>query len=431
MDLSLALTIFSLSLVVFLSLGVWMPAALGMTGVVLLIVGGETRFLEAIGSVFWSQGGNFVLIAIPLFILMGEIILASGVSGHFYQSISPWSRFIPGRLYNTNIMASALFAAVSGSSVATAAALGAVSIPELRARGYQDRLTFGTLAVGGTLGILIPPSGAMIIYGSLVNESIAKLFIAGILPGILIVGLCIAYIVLITILHPERIPSDKEPISLYEFLRSLGGAAPLICLILLVIGGLYSGFVTPTEAAALGVLGSLVIATLYRNLTWPVLKAAFQRTVTATCMLMFIILGAQVIAFALARVGVTRELTDLVVEQDVGRWTMFLIVVIMYLVLGCLMDAVSMMVMTLPLIYPVLMQLGFDPIWLGVILVLLMEIGLITPPVGLNLFVLQGIGNKPIGEVALGALPFVGVLMFGIVILCVWPEIALWLPGHI
>lgn len=431
MDWTTTLALFAVVLASLMALGVWMPVALGGTGVVLLLANGNLRYLESVGSIFWTQGSNFVLLAIPLFIFMGEIVLVSGVSDRFYRSISPLCRFIPGGLYNTNIVASALFAAVSGSSVATAAALGNVSLPELRERGYDDRLSFGTLAVGGTLGILIPPSGAMIIYGSLVDENIAHLFMAGLLPGLLIVALCIAYIVAVIRLRPHLAPTRVEKMSILQMLRLSAGALPLVCLILLVIGGLYGGYVTPTEAAGLGVLGALVIAGSSGRLTLQLVRRAVLNTVTSTCMLMFVILGAQIVAFALARLGVTRELTDWVIANDVGPWTMLLIVVALYLILGCLMDAVSMMVMTVPLIYPIMMQLGFDSVWLGVVLVLLMEIGLITPPVGLNLFVLQGISGRPIGEVARGALPFVVLLLLGILLITVWPGIALWLPSQL
>lgn len=431
MEVFTALGLFVGTLTALLLIGTWMPAALGISGLTLLIANGDARMLESIGSVFWNQGSSFVLLAIPMFIFMGEIVLASGVSSRFYRSITPWARFLPGQLYNSNIVASALFSSVCGSSVATAAAVGTVAIPELRQAGYNDRMSFGTLAVGGTLGILIPPSSAMIIYGSMVNENIAKLFIAGIMPGVMIVGLCIAYIVLATFFNRRLAPAQTGLPSLGELLQSVPGALPLILLMVAVIGSLYTGMVTPTEAAAVGVLGALLVAGSFKKLSWPMLKRALEATVASTCMLMFIILSAQIIAFAFARLGITRELTDFVVNQNVSPWTMLLIVVVLYLVLGCFLDAISMMVMTLPLIYPVMMELGFDSVWLGVVLVLLMEIGLITPPVGLNLFVLQRVGGRPLREVAMGSLPFVGLLLAGVLLLAIWPEIALWLPGRL
>jgi C4-dicarboxylate transporter DctM subunit len=431
MEMYATLGLFVGTLTVLLLLGTWMPAALGMSGITLLLVNGDARMLESIGSVFWNQGSSFVLLAIPLFIFMGEVVLASGVSSRFYRSITPWARFLPGQLYNSNIIASALFSSVCGSSVATAAAVGTVAIPELRKAGYSDRLTFGTLAVGGTLGILIPPSSAMIIYGSMVNENIAKLFIAGIVPALMIVGLCIAYIIFITTLNRRLAPADSRFPKLKELIATVPGGLPLVFLMLAVIGSLYTGFVTPTEAAAMGVLGALIVAGIFKSLNWAMLKNALESTVTSTCMLMFIILSAQIIAFAFARLGVTRELTEFIVHQSVSPWTMLLIVVVLYLVLGCFLDAISMMVMTLPLIYPVMMELGFDSVWLGVVLVLLMEIGLITPPVGLNLFVLQRVGGRPLREVALGSLPFVGVLLLGVLLIAIWPEIVLWLPNKL
>jgi C4-dicarboxylate transporter, DctM subunit len=420
-------------LTVLLVGGVWIPVALGVTGIIIIVAGGYSSTLQAIGSIFWNQTGSFVLLAIPLFILMGEIILASGVSGRFYRSISPWIRFLPGGLLNSNVVASALFAAVSGSSVATAAAIGTVAIPELRKRGYNDRINYGTIAAGGALGILIPPSAAMIIYGSMVNENIARLFIAGIVPGLLLAAIYIAYVMIICLIRKDLVPADDgnpDSISLMEILR---GMLPLITLIIFVIGGIYRGIVTPTEAAALGVFGAIIVGMISGRLSWASLAKAVQRSVLSTAMILFIILGAQILSFALARTGISRSLVDWVVSIGLGPWEIFVIICMLYLVLGCFIDAISMMVLTLPLVHPIIVALGFDPIWFGVILVLLIEIGLITPPIGLNLFVIQGFAGKQgeFKEIAMGALPFVALNIMFVVILCLLPQLVLWLPDRL
>lgn len=420
-------------LVVLLVGGVWIPVTLAVTGLVLLIADGYVGQLEAIGSIYWNQTGSFVLLAIPLFILMGEIILASGVSGRFYSSITPWAQFLPGGLYNSNIIASSLFSAVSGSSVATAAAIGTVAIPELRKRGYRDRLTYGTIAAGGALGILIPPSAALIIYGSIVNENIARLFIAGIVPGLILTTLFVIFIVGTCLLRPGLVPTAQEPVTLSTLARSLPNMLPLVCLIVLVIGGIYSGIVTPTEAGALGVLGALVVGGLTGQLGLKSLGRAVYRSVISTAMILFIILGAMILSFALARTGASRAMVDWVVMLGVGPWEILLIICVVYLILGCFIDAISMMVLTLPLVHPVIVALGFDPIWFGIILVLLIEVGLITPPIGLNLFVIQNIAGRKgaFGDIAIGSLPFVVLILICIVILSLWPQLVLWLPSRL
>ncbi|KFL29571.1 hypothetical protein JP75_20250 [Devosia riboflavina] len=417
--------------------GLWVPVTLGITGIAILVIAGYGAQLPSIGAIYWNNSGSFVLIAIPLFMLMGEIILESGMSKRFYRAITPWVRHLPGGLYNTNIVASALFSAVCGSSVATAAAIGTVAIPELRSRGYADRLTYGSIAAGGTLGILIPPSATLIIYGSMVNENIAELFMAALLPGIGLALLFMAYIIIASLLKPGMAPRetiDRLGVSYArELLRTLPDMGPLVLLIIGVMGGIYSGIVTPTEAAALGAVAAIIIGYFTGDLRTKGIFSALRRSVISTGMIMFIILGAQILSFAMARTGVSRALVDGLLSLGLPSGLVLLALILMYIVLGFFVEAISMMVLTLPLVYPVIQALGFDGVWFGVVLVIIIEVGLIHPPVGLNLFVVQNYAGKPgqYKEIVMGALPFVFV-MFGMVyLLYLWPQIALWLPGQL
>ncbi|MBX3576165.1 MAG: TRAP transporter large permease [Rhizobiaceae bacterium] len=427
------LIVATLLITLFLVGGVWIPVTLGVTGMALLALDGRLNMFNSIGILFWNQASSFVLLGIPLFIFMGELILNSGISKQFYRSVTPWVSFIPGKLYNTNIMASTIFSAVSGSSVATAASISAVAIPELRQRGYKDWLIYGSLAAGGTLGILIPPSTAMIIYGSIVNESVAKLFIAGILPGLLLSSLFIAFIGILCWLKPHLAPSEGGRATLREFFASLPGFLPMTLLIITVIGTIYSGIVTPTEAAAMGVLGAIVIGRAFGTLGPRGILDAGRKAVVATGMLMFIILGTEILSFAFARMGLTRDLVNWVESLNADPWTVFFVVCLLYLLLGTFIEALSMLLLSLPLVHPLMMSLGFDSIWFGVVLVILMEIALISPPVGMNLFVIQSYAKSSTAsrDVQLGAIPFVAMMLVAILALCLWPELALWLPGHL
>lgn len=420
-------------LTLFLAGGLWIPVSLGLTGLVLLTIDGRLNALNSIGTLFWTKSSNFVLLGIPLFIFMGELILSSGISRQFYRSVSPWVSFIPGKLYNTNILACTIFSAVSGSSVATAASISAVAVPELRGRGYADWLTYGSLAAGGTLGILIPPSTAMIIYGSMVNDSVAKLFMAGIVPGLVIAGLFIVFIGTICWLRPHLAPSEGTAITVREMLNSLPGFLPMSLLIISVIGSIYTGIVTPTEAAALGVAGAVAIGRIFGELNTRRITEAGYKAVVATAMLMFIIFGTEILSFAFARIGLTRDLVDWVASLDANRWLIFFVVCLLYIVMGTFIEALSMLLLSLPLVHPLMMSLGFDSIWLGVVLVILMEIALITPPVGMNLFVIQSYAKSDTAskDVQIGAIPFVGLLLVGLFLVSFWPALALWLPSHV
>ncbi|MCX5910085.1 MAG: TRAP transporter large permease subunit [Deltaproteobacteria bacterium] len=408
--------------------GVWIAVVLGMVGIFgLLIV--EPSAIRGAGIVTWDTLDSFVLTAVPLFLFMGAVILRSGISTQFYKGLSTWLDYIPGSLAHSNILACTLFAAISGSSVATAAAIGAIAIPEMEERGYDRAFTYGTLAAGGTLGILIPPSIPFILYGATIGESVARLFIAGVIPGLVLSGIFIIYVGIRTALNPKLVPRSEKRATWGERWRGLVDVFPIFFLMLLVLGGIYFGIATPTEAAALGAVGALLMALVYRRLTWKVLRDSTFDAIKTNSMLLFIVVGAQIMSYAMVTAGIPRAMVAVITGFKVSPLAIFIFICILYLILGCFLDAISLMLLTLPVVYPVMMALGYDAVWFGVVLVLLLEIGLITPPVGMNLFVIQGMARQPLGLVAKGAFPFVILMLIMVAILTLWPGIALWLPA--
>jgi tripartite ATP-independent transporter DctM subunit len=422
--------IMAAALAVTMVLGQWTAMALGCVGMLMLWLARGDIGLSSVGSVIWNTANSYILIAAPMFLLLGEVILRSGVSKHFYRGVAAMMGRTPGGLLHANIIACALFSAISGSSVATAAAVGTVAIPEMRARGYAQRLVFGSLAAGGTLGILIPPSIVMILYGALVEESIAKLFMAGLIPGLVMAGLFMVYIALHAWLRPADVPAREPAMPWAERLHHGLHILPIIALFLTVLGSMYFGIATPTEAAVVGALGAIVLAWAYGGLTMAVFVDALMATVRTTCMVLFIIIGAQVLTNALTYTGVSRGVSEWIVAFELSRWVLFLALVVLYLFLGCFVDGVSMIYITLPVLFPVVAAAGFDAIWFGVVLTILIELGQITPPVGLNLFTIHGIsGGAAFSEVVIGSIPFVFVMLIMILLLAIWPEMALWLPS--
>jgi tripartite ATP-independent transporter DctM subunit len=360
---------------------------------------------------------------------MGEIILVSGLSKRFYEGISGWLRPIPGGLAHSNILACAAFSAVSGSSTATAVTVGTVALPEMRSRGYDDRFVLGSLAAGGCLGILIPPSIVMIIYGSIVRQPIADLFMGGILPGALVTSLFMGYIMVRSLVHPHLTPREKNSQSVKLMLVGLWKCWPVVLIMAFILGGIYLGVVTPTEAAAVGCGAAITLGLVFREIDWESLRRALRNAVNTNAMLMFIIVGAQTLTFAIVQAGIAREVTSYLVASGLAAAAFFTLVCIMYVVMGCLIDGISMMLLTLPILYPAIIAAGFDGVWFGVVLVILIELGQITPPVGLNLVAIQSIsGGKPLAEVAKGAFPYVLLLGVTVVVLYMFPEIVLYVP---
>lgn len=428
MSWHLAAVVFFGAMLTLLFGGVWIAIALGAAGVlgVLLINPALAGGLE---SVVWNTIENFVLTAVPLFLFMGTIILHSGISARFYRSLAMWLNRLPGGLAQANIGACSVFAALCGSSVATAAAVGAIAIPEMRARGYDMRVTTGTLAAGGTLGILIPPSIPFIIYGSTVGESVGRLFIAGLVPGIIMTAAFMLFLAFQVRLRPGLVPAEVERFTWLERLRGLGDVVPIALLILVVMGGIYAGVMTPTEAAGVGAAGAVGVALLYRSLTWRILERSLLDTLRTNAMILFIVVGAQIMSFALVSAGVPRGIVAAIDRLHAPPYAILLLVTVMYVVLGCLVDALSLMLLTLPVVHPVMKAAGFDPVWFGVVLVILLEVGLVTPPVGMNLFVIQGMAETPLGVVGWGAFPYVVLLLLGVLLLTLVPDLVLWLPS--
>lgn len=415
-------------LIVLIALSLPIAAALGVMAVTLDRTFGFLPLFQASGEVAWTASSGFLLMAIPLFVLLGEIMLRSGVADAMYDALAKWLGWLPGGVMHANIGACALFSATSGSSVATAATIGTVAVPQIDRHGYGPKLFLGTLAAGGTLGILIPPSVNLIIYGILTNTSVPQLYIAGIVPGLMLAGLFMAVIIGIVLFRPET-AGHRARYTLAERFAGTIGVLPPILVFVVVIGSIYAGFATPTEAAALGVVAALIIAAGRGRLNWKMLNEALEGTVVTTAMIVLIIIAAYILNMILSGIGLTSQLNQFVTGLGLTPAQMLLVVVIFYVVLGCFMETLSMMITTIPIIAPLMFSLGFDPVWYGIVMMILIETALITPPIGLNLYVVQGVrGRGPMTDVMLGALPFVAAMAAMIVLLAVFPNLALWLP---
>jgi tripartite ATP-independent transporter DctM subunit len=421
---------FSSLLAVTAASGAALGAALGLTGFVLLhfYAGGATSL--AVNAI-WNVFNSFTLSAIALFILLGEILLHSGISQRAYTAFKPAFARVPGGLLHTNIAVCALFGAVSGSSLSTAAAVGSVAYPEMARRGYDKAAVVGSLAGGGTLGLLIPPSLSFLIYGALTETSIGRLFIAGIVPGLMVTGLFMAYILFACLRNPALVPREEVHAPLREFLVGSVRIWPVIALILAIMGSIVFGIATPTESAGVGVVVAAVIAFVWGDLTPRTLMESVLRSVLLFSSIGFVVLGATVLAQSASVLGVPQAILESTLAGGLGRYEVLLVVVLVYLVLGCFFDGLSLMVMTLPIVFPLMTQLGFDSIWLGVIITILIEIGQLTPPVGLNLSVLTVLtqGEVTLGRAAWAATPYWLLLLLAIAILTFFPLIATFLPN--
>ncbi|MEN3161853.1 TRAP transporter large permease [Tistrella mobilis] len=384
---------------------------------------------KAMGEVFWSASNSFLLIAVPLFVLLGEILVRAGIAGRTYAALDKWLSWMPGGLLHANIGTATLFSATSGSSVATAATVGSVAMPQAKALGYDDRLFAGSIAAGGTLGIMIPPSINLIVYGFLTETSIPRLFLAGLIPGLLLAALFMATAAAACTLRPE-LGGPRRPARWSERFRALPDLLPVLGLFAVIVGSIYAGWATPTEAAALGVVAALALSVANRTFNLRMLKEAVESAVKTTAMIMLIIISAYFLNFVLAGAGVTRQLAALIDGLGFGAYGMLACIILLYVILGFFIETLSLMVITIPIVAPVVIALGFDPIWFGVLLILMIEMALITPPVGLNLYVVQGVGGGiSLNRVMTGALPFVAAMLVMALLLVLFPGIALYLPG--
>jgi tripartite ATP-independent transporter DctM subunit len=418
---------------VLFALGVEIALALGIVGMVgLLYLKGFTVGLGVVGSIAWSNASSFSFIAVPLFVFMSGILLHSGIGKGLYSAVARWVAFLPGGLAVASVFSCAIFAAISGSSVATAATIGMIAIPEMERRGYARTLIFGSLAAGGTLGILIPPSIPMIIYGVMTETSIGHLYMAGMVPGAVLAVAFALFVIGYAMVRPEAAPRAAEDRgSFLDKLRSLYEVLPVAILIVVVLGSMYVGIVTPTEAAALGSFVSLVLAAALRTLTWRALREAFHATVRTTSMVMLIIVFASMFSHVIALIGAPKALFDLVVGLGLPRWALFAAIFAFLLVIAYALEELSVMIILLPILFPLVTGLGFDPVWFGIVMVVWLEIGLITPPVGLNLFVIQNLmRGMTAAEITRGTTPYVILMILLVVLLFLVPDLALWLPRH-
>lgn len=416
-------------LLLLMALGVHVAVAIFGTTALATVMYLGMPLLNAFGETLWSTLNSFLLTAIPLFILLGEILLRSGVTERMYSSLSVWLSRLPGGLLHTNIGASAMFAAISGSSVATAATIGTVALPAFKERGYNERMALGSLAAGATLGILIPPSINMIIYGAITNTSIGKLFIAGILPGIALAGLFMLLIAGYALVRPDIAGDAQPPLPWSQRLLRLVDLLPPAFVFIIVMGSIYTGWATPTEAAALGVLAALVVAAFNRKLSFAMLHQSFLSMARTTAMILLIIVAAFFLNFVIGVLGIPYTLANWVADMGLTPMQLILALVVFYLILGCFIETLSMMIATVPIVVPIVVQFGFDPIWFGIFLVLMMEISLFTPPIGMNLYVVQGVrGEGRITDVMMGSLPFLLIMLVFVLAIIIWPGLVMWLP---
>jgi C4-dicarboxylate transporter, DctM subunit len=417
--------------IVLFAASVPVAAVLGLLGLALANLYSFLPIHRAIGEVAWGAGTDFILFAVPLYILMGELLLRSGVADRMYDSMRHWLSWLPGGLMHSNIGACAMFAATSGSSVATAATIGTVSLPQQRREGYHERLFLGTIAAGGTLGILIPPSINTILYGYLADVSVPQLYLASFIPGFLLAALFMVTIWLACLVRPQW-GGRRKASTWEERISSLRHLLPPLGIFVLVIGSIYSGLATPTESAALGVLASLALVVWNRRLSWQVIREAFEGTMRTTAMVQLIVLGAFFLNFVFSSIGLTRTVVEFIRGLGWEPYWMLFAIIVFYLVLGCFMDAMAMMITTVPIVVPIVVALGFDPVWFGVLMIVLCETGMVTPPFGINLFVVQSVrGQGSLDDVIIGVAPFIATLLVMIGLLVAFPGIALWLPGQL
>ena len=411
-----------------LAISVPVAAVMGVLGLALNDFFAVMPLQRAMGEIIWNASSEYILIAIPLFVMLGEILLRAGIAERVYNAAAQWLSWLPGGLMHANIGTSAMFAATSGSSVATAATISTVAIPQIKQRNYDERLFLGSIAAGGTLGILIPPSINFILYGLLTNTSVPRLYLAGFIPGAVLAGLFML-IILIWCLADRRKGGTPLETTLGNRFRALPDLLPPLLIFMAVVGSIYAGWATPTEAASLGVIAALILAARERRLSFAMLRAVAEGTMRTTAMIMLIIMAAQFLNFVLAAIGLTDGLGQWIESLGLGKYGTMLLIVAFYVVLGCFMETISMMILTTPFIAPIVFSLGWDPIWWGIVLTVLIEVALITPPVGLNLYVVQGMRERgPVTDVIWGSLPFVLAMFILVGLLMAFPELALWLP---
>jgi C4-dicarboxylate transporter DctM subunit len=426
----ITLTIILLLLLFFLlGSGVWVAFSLIAVGIAALAIFSEAPIGEVMATTVWGASNGWALAALPLFIWMGEILFRSRLSEDMFTGLSPWLTHLPGRLLHVNILGCGIFAAVSGSSAATAATIGKMSIPELARRGYPESMMLGTLAGSATLGLLIPPSIILIVYGVATEQSIARLFIAGVLPGCMLVTLFIGYVIVWSIFHKDQIPAGEEHFTLAEKLNASKSLIPVLLLILGVIGSIYSGIASPTDAAAVGVVLALVLSWYTGSLTKKNFLESLMGATKTSSMIAFILAGAAFLTVAMGFTGIPKVLATWIGSMNLSPYALLGALTLFFIVMGCFLDGISVVVLTTSVIMPMVDQAGIDPLWFGIFVVIVVEMAQITPPVGFNLFVIQGLTGVDILKVALAALPFFLLLLLGLGLIVIFPQIVTLLPN--
>lgn len=427
-DPFIALTLLLL-LIGLLAMGIWVAVALAIVGLVSILAFSNAPAGLVLATTFWGHSHSWALTALPLFILMGEILLRSRLSQDMFSGLAPWLSRVPGRLLHVNVLGCAIFAAVSGSSAATAATIGRMSVPELTKRGYPEDLILGTLAGSATLGLLIPPSIILIVYGVATEQSIARLFIAGVLPGIMLIGLFAGYVAIRAMLNPELIPKVESHATFVEKLKASRNLIPVALLIGGVIGSIYGGLASPTDAAALGVVLACILAWLSGSFSKALFWDAVMSATRTSCMIAFILVGAAFLSVSMGFTGLPRNLATWIGGMGLSPYALLAALTVFFVILGCFLDGISVVVLTTSIIMPMVSAVGIDPLWFGIYLVIVVEMSQITPPVGFNLFVIQGMTGINILRIAKAAFPFFLLLLLGVGLIVVFPQIVTFLPN--
>jgi tripartite ATP-independent transporter DctM subunit len=417
-----------LTLFLILGSGVWIGLTLSGVAWVGMQMFSARPAGDAMAMTIWGSASSWTLTALPLFIWMGEILFRTRLSQDMFKGLSPWMQALPGRLLHTNVVGCAIFAAVSGSSAATCATIGKMTLPELLKRGYPEDIVIGTLSGSGTLGLLIPPSIIMIVYGVAANVSIAQLFIAGVLPGMMLAGLFSGYIILWSLRHPEQIPPRDAPMSFMQKIQASSSLIPVVLLIAAVLGSIYTGFATATEAAAVGVVGSLVLSGLQGSMSWSVFKESLMGATRLYCMIALILAGAAFLTLSMGYIGLPRHLAEWIGGLGLSPFALIMALMVFFIILGCFLDGISMVVLTMGVLMPTVQKAGIDPIWFGIFIVFVVEMAQITPPVGFNLFVLQGMTGKQLPYIARVSMPMFFLMVGAVVLIYFVPGIVTWLP---
>lgn len=418
------------SLFGFLAGGVWVGLTLAGTAWIGMELFSTRPAGDAMAITIWGASSSWTLTALPLFLWMGEILFRTRLSQDLFTGLAPWLNKLPGRLLHTNVIGCAIFAAVSGSSAATCATIGKMTLPELKKRGYPDNMVIGTLAGAGTLGLLIPPSIIMIVYGVAAEVSIAQLFIAGILPGIFLAMLFMGYIMFWAWRNPSQVPPADEEMTFRQKVYQSRNLIPVMLLIASVLGSIYSGIATATEAAAIGVLGSLIISGFQKSLNWPTFKASILGATRLYCMIALILAGAQFLTLSMGYIGLPRALAEWIGSMGLSQFWLIVVLMVFFIILGCFLDGISMVVLTMGVLLPTVQAAGIDLIWFGIFVVFVVEMAQVTPPVGFNLFVLAGMTKRDLPYIARVSLPMFFLMIFAVLVLYFVPELATSLPKH-